>query len=93
MLRHICMFKLVSVDEADTFIEKAQVLKDLPMVKGFDVVKNAEGMPESNFTVSLIIDFDNAEGLAQYQTCPTHVGFGKYVATVKTDRACIDYEF
>lgn len=93
MLRHICMFKLTSADKADMFIEKAQVLKSLPMVKGFDVVKNAKGMPESNFDVSLIIDFDNAEGLAEYQTCPTHVEFGKFVATVKTDRACIDYEF
>lgn len=93
MLRHICMFRLVSADEADTFIEKAQSLRAIECVKGFDAVKNAKGLPESNFTVSLIIDFDSKEALDSYQIHPVHKEFAGYVATVKTDRACIDYEF
>ncbi len=93
MLRHICMFKLVSKDEIQNFIDKAQVLSEVPTVRRLEVVSNAKGLPESNFDVSLIIDFDDAKGLEDYLVYPKHVEFSNYVGTVKTDRACIDYEF
>lgn len=87
------MFKLASKDEADTFIEKAQSLRAIESIKGFDAVKNAKGLPESNFNVSLIIDFETVQGLEDYLVHPVHVAFSDYVMAVKTDRACIDYEF
>ena len=42
---------------------------------------------------SLIIDFDDVEGLQAYQVSPEHVAFGQFVGTIRIDRACIDYEF
>ena len=96
MIRHICMFKLKEENREQSikeFIERAQSLKDMDMVRGFDVVRNAEGTPDSNYDVSLVIDFDTVDGLNEYQKAPKHVEFGKFVATVKEERACIDYEF
>ena len=95
MIRHICMFKLSGDKEAAVkeFIEKAQSLREIPQIRGFNVVYNDPETPDSNFDVSLILDLDSVEDLNAYQTSPTHVEFGRYVASVKTDRACIDYRF
>ena len=96
MIRHICMFKLKGDNKDDVikeFCEKAQSLKTIPQLKRYEVVYNDKRTPDSNFDVSLIFDFDSVEDLNTYQTSPTHIEFGKFVATVKEDRACIDYEF
>jgi hypothetical protein len=50
-------------------------------------------MPESNYDVSLIFDFDNAEDLQTYQDHPTHKAFGAFIGQIRESRACIDYEF
>ncbi|MBE5878198.1 MAG: Dabb family protein [Lachnospiraceae bacterium] len=95
MIRHICMFKLKEDKEKNIqeFIERAQALKDMPMLRHFEVVSNYKEAPESNYDVSLIFDFDSMDDLNAYQTAPLHVEFGKFVGTVKEERACIDYEF
>ncbi|MBP3309465.1 MAG: Dabb family protein, partial [Ruminococcus sp.] len=49
--------------------------------------------PESKYTIALIFDFDNIDGLNAYQVHPAHVEFAKFIGTIKTERACIDYEF
>ena len=96
MIRHICMFKLKGDNKDDVikeFCERAQSLKTIPQLRRYEVVYNDKRTPDSNFDVSLIFDFDSVEDLNAYQTSPTHIEFGKFVATVKEDRACIDYEF
>lgn len=96
MIRHICMFKLINEDKdakIAEFFERAESLKDIPQLKRYEVVKNDKRTPDSNFDVSLIFDFDSVEDLNDYQTSPIHINFGKFVASVKEDRACIDYEF
>ena len=95
MIRHVCMFTLKEENKEQNiaeFMERAEKLKELEMIKAFEVVRNAEGTPESNYDVALICDFDSVETLDAYQKAPEHVEFGKFVATVKVDRACIDYE-
>ncbi len=93
MIRHICMFKLKEEKYIQEFIDRAQALKDMPMLRHFEVVSNYKDAPISNYDVSLIFDFDSMEDLNAYQTAPLHVEFGKFVGMVKEDRACIDYEF
>lgn len=94
MIRHICMFKLKEENKKENileFVKRAQVLRDLEMVKGFDVVTNSEDAPESNYEVSLIIDFESWEDLDAYQNAPVHLEFAKFVGQVRENRACIDY--
>ena len=90
------MFKLKGEDKeaaVKEFFERAESLKDIPQLKGYNVVKNDKRTPDSNFDVSLIFDFESVDDLNAYQVSDTHKNFGAYVATVKEDRACIDYEF
>ena len=96
MIRHICMFTLKEDNKEDSikeFITKAQSLNEINTVKRLEVVSNAKGTPDSNYDVALIVDFDTVEALDEYQTSEIHLKFGAFVATVKEQRACIDYEF
>lgn len=95
MIRHICMFTLKEENKEENilaFFEKAEKLRELKMIKTFNVVKNAEKTPDSNYDVALIFDFDNVEALDEYQKSPQHVEFGKFVSSVRVQRACIDHE-
>ena len=95
MIRHICMFTLKDNKAANAaeFCRRAQALTAIPSVRAFSVVTNDPATPASNYDVSLIIDFDDVEGLQAYQVSPEHVAFGQFVGTVRIDRACIDYAF
>ena len=95
MIRHICMFTLKEENKENNIVEflnRAETLKELQMIKRFEVVRNVEGTPASNYDVALIFDFDSVEALDEYQTAPTHLEFAKFVGSVRVDRACIDYE-
>ena len=95
MIRHICMFTLKEDKDANAaeFVRRAESLKAIPSVRAFSVVTNDPRTPAGNYNVSLIIDFDDVEGLQAYQVSPEHVAFGQFVGTIRIDRACIDYEF
>lgn len=95
MIRHICMFTLKEENKEKNiteFLDRAEKLRELEMIKEFKVVKNAEKTPDSNYDVALIFDFDSTETLDAYQKSPQHVEFGEFVYTVRVNRACIDYE-
>ena len=74
-------------------MRRAESLRVIPSVRRFEVVTNDPRTPESNYNVSLIIDFDDVAGLDAYRVSPEHVAFGQFVGTIRIDRACIDYEF
>ena len=96
MIRHICMFKLKEENKhnnREELLVRVQSLRSIEQVRGFDVVCNAPGMPESNYDVSLIFDFESAEDLQTYQDHPTHKAFGAFIGQIRENRACIDYEF
>lgn len=95
MIRHICMFTLKEENKEKNiteFLDRAEKLRELEMIKEFKLVKNAEKTPDSNYDVALIFDFDSTETLDAYQKSPQHVEFGEFVYTVRVNRACIDYE-
>ena len=95
MIRHICMFTLKEdkAQNKEELVSRAQSLKEIAGLRRFEVVTNKEGTPESNYDVSLILDFDDVETLDAYQKDPVHVKFAEFVGSVKEGRACIDYEF
>ena len=74
------------------FFERAEKLRELDIIKAFNVVRNVEKTPASNYDVALIFDFDTVETLDEYQKSPQHIEFGEFVFSVRVDRACIDYE-
>ena len=95
MIRHICMFTLKEENKESNiieFLERAETLKQLEMIKKFVAVRNVENTPASNYDVALIFDFDSVEALDEYQKAPIHLEFAKFVGSVRVDRACIDYE-
>ena len=93
MLRHICMFTIKEDKEENIrqFLSRAEALSSLSTVRRFEAVRNCPETPASNYDVSLIIDFDDVEGLGSYQTDPVHLEFAKFLSEIKEDRACIDY--
>ena len=96
MIRHICMFKLKEENKQANLQEalvRAQCLKSIEQVCGFEVVCNAADMPESNYDLALIFDFKNAQELQAYQDHPVHKAFGGFITEIRESRACIDYEF
>lgn len=95
MIRHICMFKYEEENKEnnikETFV-KAEMLREIPQIRKFKIVRNVSGTPDSNYEVSLIFDFDTIEELETYQADPRHVEFGNFIKSVREARACIDYE-
>lgn len=95
MIRHICMFTLKDENKENNiveFIKRAEKLKELDMIQKFNVVKNVDKTPNSNYDVALIFDFDTVETLEEYQKSKQHLEFGEFVGSVRNLRACIDYE-
>lgn len=96
MIRHICMFKLKEDNKKENLKEvlvRVQSLKSIEQVCGFEVVCNAPDMPESNYDIALIFDFNTPEDLQTYQDHPTHKAFGAFIGQIRENRACIDYAF
>lgn len=96
MIRHICMFKLKEENREENLkeaLDKLEKMKNISLIKRFEVVTNYKNAPESNYELSLIFDFDNMDDLNEYQKHPLHVEFGKFITEVRESRACIDYEF
>jgi len=100
MIKHIVMFKLKDTDgksEYENALEAKErfnkVIESVPSLRKAELVINSGKAPESNYTIALVCDFDDIDGLNEYQIHPEHVKFGKFIAEIKESRACIDYEY
>ena len=100
MIKHIVMFKLKEADGRSEFENAVEaqkrfdnVIANVSELKKGQVVINSKDAPESNYTIAIICDFDSIADLNAYQVHPAHLEFGKFIGSVKTDRACIDYEY
>lgn len=94
MIRHICMFKLNEENKKsnlEKILNRAQDLQAIEQIKRFEIVCNADGMPQSNYDIALIFDFLDAEELEAYQQHPIHKAFGAFIGPLRDLRACIDY--
>lgn len=94
MIKHIVMFKLNDVSRAEEAKERfSKVAENVSELKKGEAVINSADAPDSNYTIALICDFDSIDDLNAYQVHPAHKEFGAFIAGIKTDRACIDYEY
>lgn len=100
MVKHIVMFKLKKANGKSEYENAAEakerfeaVLAGVPQLKAGELVINSKEAPESNYTISLICDFETIDDLNAYQVHPVHKEFGAFIAQVKEARACIDYEY
>ncbi len=100
MIKHIVMFKLKEANsrsEYENALEAKErfnkVIENVKELKKGEVVINSSDAPESNYTIALLCDFENIDALNAYQVHPVHKEFGAFIAGIKTDRACIDYEY
>ncbi|MDE7365567.1 MAG: Dabb family protein [Ruminococcus sp.] len=94
MIKHIVMFKLNDISKAEEAKERFnKVIENVSELKKGEVVINSADAPQSNYTIALICDFDSIDDLNAYQVHPAHKEFGAFIAEIKTDRACIDYEY
>lgn len=95
MIRHIVMFKLKEENLEENiarFVENAKTITCIPTVRNYEVRVNSKSANPANNEVALIFDYDSWEDLETYRVHPAHVAFGKFMATIRDTRACIDYE-
>ena len=96
MLRHIVTWKMSgqTVEERESQAkEVVSVLSDLkdlvPTVKALTVLRN-ELHADKNWDVTLIADFEDADGLEAYDRHPEHQEAAKIVRRHASDRAAVD---
>ncbi|MBE6841680.1 MAG: Dabb family protein [Ruminococcus sp.] len=100
MIRHIVMFTLLEEANGKTkkenlaeAVEKAKALKDkVPSLRNYSVVTNYEKADRTNYDIALVCDFDDMNGLDEYQNHPDHKAFGAFLKNIRDGRACIDFE-
>ena len=96
MVHHIVMWNVK--DEVEDKLGAMQHVKELlealhdevPGILSISVTINE--MESSNRDIALISSFETKEALQAYQVSDGDVAAGKYVRSVLTDRACLDYE-
>lgn len=101
MIKHICMFKMKENANGksgyENALEAAARLEEfngkIPSLRKIEAKVNAKDAPQDNYELVLICDFDDIDGLNEYQKHPVHVEFAKELAPLRELRACIDYEF
>ena len=100
MIKHIVMFKLKEANDRSEYENAVEakarfnkVIENVSELKKGEVVINSADAPQSNYTIALLCDFESIDDLNAYQVHPVHKEFGAFIAELKTDRACIDYEY
>lgn len=96
MIRHIVFWNL----KEENKVETAQKIKtDLEALKGkipgllhIEVGINSDKAPQDNWDVVLNSDFESIDALNAYQVHPLHKEIAGFIGSVRTARACIDYE-
>ncbi|MGJ0204169.1 Dabb family protein [Leucobacter sp. gxy201] len=96
-LRHIVNWKL-SGDTREARDAQAREIADallplretVPSIRAIDVHRN-ELFDGDNYDVTLIADFDDAEGLAAYATHPDHVAAGAIIKGHAIGRVATDF--
>lgn len=100
MIRHIVLFDFAKAAEGKSAIENAVIARDMllnlegkiDVLKRIEVGINDADADETNYTLSLVCDFETLEDLQIYQNHPEHLKVGSFIGKVKTQRSCVDYE-
>lgn len=96
-LRHIVSWKLNGEDRAERDVQAAEIsaalsplAETVPSVRQLSVHRN-ELFDGDNFDVTLIAEFDDAEGLRAYAEHPEHVEAGRVVKSYAVARVATDF--
>lgn len=98
MIRHIVMWKLASEDSAERASQAAEVARRLNALDGAvpQLLSMSAGanvvLPESNWDVGLVADFESVEALDGYQVHPLHLEAASYIRSVVSGRVAVDFE-
>ncbi|WP_295010462.1 Dabb family protein [uncultured Microbacterium sp.] len=96
-LRHVVTWKMAAGD-ASTRAEHAEgivarlegLVGVVPSIRALSTGVNALDI-EGNWDVTLVADFDDAEGLDAYQVHPAHQEVVAYVRSVAGGRSAVDF--
>ena len=96
-LRHVVTWKLSGADRAERDAQAAEIIAALsplrervPSVRALAVHRN-ELFDGENWDVTLVADFDDAEGLAAYASHPEHIAAGALVKRHAVGRVATDF--
>ncbi len=98
MLKHIILWKLCDMPDAEKAKVKANAKKALEGLYGVvpgltKIVVNIEGLESSNADMMLDSELESVEALKGYQKHPAHVeAANTYVRPFTETRLCLDFE-
>jgi heme-degrading monooxygenase HmoA len=100
MVRHVVMWKLKEhaegADRADNAAKMKAMLDScasiVPGIRRWQVVL-AQPQLEATCDVVLVSDFEDRAALDAYQNHPRHLAMKPFIAAVREQRHCMDYEF
>jgi hypothetical protein len=96
MIRHIVCWTLKEENKAANAAEIKQRLEmlrgQIPGLLHLEVGINAKDTPPDNWDVALLCDFESLAALNAYQEHPIHKEAAVFIASVRTNRVCVDYE-
>lgn len=99
MIKHIVMWKLKDTAEGADKATNAALMKQKldacaqlsPGTLKFEVVLAQPGL-EATYDIMLYSEFASREALAEYVAHPTHKAVMPFIAAVRSERQCMDYE-
>jgi hypothetical protein len=99
MLKHIVMWKLKDFagdTDKSANVRKMKELLDgcasvVPGMLKFEVAISQPGL-EATYDIVLYSEFENKAALDAYQHHPDHVAIKPFIAAVRDQRQCMDYE-
>lgn len=95
MVRHIVLFQLKDTAEKQEVMNRFKAaIEALPAAISW--IRHIEVRFNTNldeaYDLALVSEFDSLEDVKRYAVHPEHVAAGKIIATLKENRACVDYE-
>lgn len=100
MICHIVFWKFLDHAENHTKEENMDIVKErltalipiIPQIRSFKIGKDVLHS-DMSYDMALIMEFDSLSDLDLYKNHPEHKKVSEYVKLVRSDRACVDYEF
>ena len=100
MIKHIVMWKFKAEAEGKTRHENMDYINEsllalrpiIPEIESMEIGQDL-GVGRDTYDMVLVTTFDDLEALERYQHHPAHKEVSAYVAKVRSDRACVDFEF
>ncbi len=100
MICHIVFWKFRDFADNRSKDENMDIVKEkltallpiIPEIRSFRIGKDVLHS-EMSYDMALIMEFDSLSDLDLYKNHPEHKKVSEFVKTVRSDRACVDYEF